>query len=156
MEAIGAASAILSFLSFTTTAITQIYELYHTYKDASDTVFRTTRDLRDLMRILEQILDIVNAGHAGDGAAEGESPRAGHARALEELLARDDNPVAACRVEVSGILKLMRSSLRVTWPLRKKDVETHLANIERLKSQIGLAVQSQSMFVKPFVYVRYD
>ena len=153
MAAVGAASAILGLLGFAATAVSKIYDLYSTYKDAPDTVFRTTRSLRDLSRILEQILDIVNASRPGSGETTGETGplsesgpgTAGHARVLEELLTRDDNLVAACRIEIGSILKLLDGGPRLTWPLRKKDLEKHLQNIESLKAQLGLAVQSQSM-----------
>lgn len=148
MEALGGASAILAFLSFAAKATAQIYELYDTYKDAQETVFRTTRDLRDLTRILESILDILIADDEknGLGADENRPTRSGHARILEDLMARDDNPVAACRAEITKILEHLRGH-RITWPARKKDIDKHLVNIERLKSQLGLAMQSQSMFV---------
>ena len=149
MEAIGAASAILAFLSFTVKAVAQIYDIYGAFKDASETVFRTTRDLRHLMRVLEQILDIINDTENDQETREDEPARAGHARLLKDLMTRDDSPMAACRTEIISILEIFTGSSRITWPLRKKDVEKHLENIERWKAQIGLAVQSQSMFVNP-------
>jgi Na+-translocating ferredoxin:NAD+ oxidoreductase RNF subunit RnfB len=149
MEAVGAASAIIAFLGFAAKAAAQIYEIYGTYKDASETVFRTTRDLRHLMRVLEQILEIVNDTQAGQNrdVQVDEAARTGHARVLEDLMTTDDGPLAACRTEIASILKILDNSSRIAWPLRKKDVEKHLENLERLKTQIGLAVQSQSMFV---------
>ena len=146
MEAVGAASAILAFLGFTAKAISRIYDIYGTYKDASETVLRTTRDLRHLMRILEQILEIVHDTETGQDHEDG-AARTGHARLLEDLMARDDGPMAACRIEIASILKIFESLPRIAWPLRKKDIEKHLENLERLKTQIGLAIQSQSMFV---------
>ncbi|KAG7292045.1 hypothetical protein NEMBOFW57_002076 [Staphylotrichum longicolle] len=139
MEAVGAASAVIGLLGFTAKAIVAIYEVYSSYKDAPDTVFRTTRDLRDLSRILEQILDIVkesSGAETTDGAA---LVRAGHARVLEDLLTKDDNLVAACHIEIASLLKLLESSSRLTWPLRKKDIEKHLESIGNLKLQLGLA-----------------
>jgi hypothetical protein len=149
MEAVGAASAIIAFLGFAAKAVAHLYDVYGTYKDASETVFRTTRDLRHLMRVLEQILEIVNDTQVGQDAHEDEAERTGHARLLEDLMATDDGPLAACRTEIASILEIFDTSSRIAWPLRKKDVEKHLGNLERLKTQIGLAVQSQSMFVTP-------
>ncbi len=106
---------------------------------------------------MEQILDILNESRKGDttgdnppGSGSGSGSRTGHgkathARVLEELLTRDDNLVAACRTEISSIVKLLDGAPRLTWPLRKKDLEKHLERIESLKSQLTLAVQSQSM-----------
>jgi hypothetical protein len=147
MEAVGAASAILGLLGFTAKAILKIYEVYGTYKDAPDTVFRTTRGLRDLSRILEQILDIVNESGGEETTDSNVPTKAGHARVLETLLARDDNLVAACHTEIASLLKLLENTQRLTWPLRKKDIEKHMEAIESLKLQLGLAVQSQSMYV---------
>ncbi|KAL2024217.1 hypothetical protein VTK56DRAFT_9373 [Thermocarpiscus australiensis] len=138
MEAAGAASAILTFIHFALKATSHIYDLYSTFKHARDTVFRTTRDLRDLILVLEQMLDVVNGNR-------GRPPtREAHARVLEDLFARDDNPVTACRAEIASILKLLDGP-RITWPVRKKDIEKHLDNVERYKTQLGLAVQSHSM-----------
>ncbi len=139
MEAVGAASAILGLLGFAASAVSKIYDVYSAYKDASEIVFRTTRDLRDLSNILEQILDIVNESRPGSDE--------GHAQVLEDLLTRDGTLVAACRTEIDSILNLLDGTRRLTWPLRKKDIERHLKNIESLKGQLGLAVQSQSMQV---------
>jgi hypothetical protein len=155
MEAIGAASAILSFLSFAAKATAQIYGIYDAFKDAQETIFRTTRDLRDLTRILEQIFDIVNDRQSGSANDEDELPRSGHARILEDLMAKDDNPVTACRIEITSILELLNGH-RITWPARKKDIEKHLQNIERLKAQLGLAMQSQSMLAnKQLIIIAY-
>jgi hypothetical protein len=151
MEAVGAVSTILGLPGITTKVLSQIYEIYNAYKDAPEILFRTTRDLRDLSRILEQILNIVSESRSDsetsdDGSRSGpESGRPAHARVLEELLTRDDNLVAACRTEIGSIRRLLDGAPRLTWPLRKKDLEKHLETIESLKAQLTLAVQSQSM-----------
>lgn len=88
-------------------ATSQIYKVYHTFKDARETVLRTTRALRDLTRILEYTLNIVNAnGGSNTTTGEGQPAESGHALVLEDLLTGVDNPVAACCMDITSILKL--------------------------------------------------
>ncbi|KAK4127035.1 hypothetical protein N657DRAFT_187129 [Parathielavia appendiculata] len=65
---------------------------------------------------------------------------------LEDMMERADGPMAACLAEITSIPRIL--TVRPFLPgHRRKDIEKHLENIERLKTQIGLAVLSQSVVV---------
>lgn len=143
MEAFGAAVSVLTVIQMTHKAVFFLYESHRTIKSADDDRLHIIRDLRDLERVLNRILDVVSDQRTTAG-----NSRRDHAAKLRAYLESDDSPVAACKEEVVAILEVLEKHKKsLTWPLRRKEVQERLQNIERYKARLVAAMHASSMCV---------
>ncbi|KAL1637760.1 hypothetical protein SLS56_000315 [Neofusicoccum ribis] len=140
MEAFGAAVSILTVIQMTHKAVLGLYETHRTIKGADDDRAHIIRDLRDLERVLNRILDLVSAQR------KPEDPRRDHVTKLLDYLESKDSPVTACKEEIFMIQEVLEKHKRkLSWPLRKKEIQERLQNVERYKGRLVAAMHASSM-----------
>lgn len=140
MEPFGAAVSVLTVIQMTHKAVFSLYESYRTIRDADDDRLHIIRDVRDLERVLNRTLDIVSDQRAPA------DPRRDHVAKLLDYLESKDSPVIACQEEIEAIQTILEKHKgKLSWTIRKKEVQERLQNVERYKGRLTAAMHASSM-----------
>jgi hypothetical protein len=153
MEPLSVTASIIAVLQVTSKIISICYDYTSAVKNSSSELSRVIEEIKDLRNVLETLEQLARKAESSDPAAGVQLP------ALQLLSEPEGGPLAKCLAELEALKqKLTPQSLNgqakskrkalleaLGWPLKEKETEKILRNIERFKTTLALATTADQV-----------
>jgi hypothetical protein len=147
MDPLSITASIITVLQATNAVISVCYDYCAAIKNSWE-LSKVTEEVKSLRNLLEVLEQLAKKAESADSTTETQLPT------LKLLCQPDVGPLAICLIELEALKKKLappdwsgpvgsnrRSLIRaLSWPLKEGDTRKTLADIERLKAALNLAL----------------
>jgi hypothetical protein len=157
MDPLSLTLAAIAILQTTTSVVTICYDYRTGLKNAPKDLTRITEEvssLRDVLESLVKLSERVENSDISDGAGGIDAAALSHLPTLKALL-KPNGPLDRCNIELEALREKLtapttgwkatgfrKAVFRLKWPMTEQDVTNTLTNIERLKTTLSLALNT--------------